>query len=144
MLPIRLLSLFSLEYHCEREVAQNSKQDCAMPVLETLFLGVLAFSILTSIYMLGLFLHRVRAQRIGLDETLRACFMGEEDAERHDPSLGDPVGRQVISMRKRRMHVCASGPELLVVPGNGYAAVILPMDVDANHRDLIQCKVYLN
>lgn len=116
-----------------------------MPVLESLFFGVLAVSILTSTYMVGLFIHRVRARRAGLDKTLWECFNGEEDVSEKvhlEESLGEP--QHIVSVRQRRMHLCSTCPDLLVVPGTCYAAVILPMDVGADQRDLVQCRVYLN
>lgn len=116
-----------------------------MPVLEILFFGILAVSVLTSVYMVGLFIHRVRVQRAGLDETLCESYMGDESMNWNTHSNDVLVERQnVVSVRIRRKHQCSTSPDLLVVPGNGYAAVLLPMDVGQNQRDLVRCRVYLN
>ncbi|HET6569052.1 MAG TPA: hypothetical protein VFG50_13890 [Rhodothermales bacterium] len=111
---------------------------------ELLFLGVLAGSIFTSTYVVGLCLLRIRARYSGVPGDTEEDFI---DLNTFTAPERRPRSTRIwnsLAMRERRMQLCTGGPDLLVVPGYGYAAVLLPFDIGESGRDLVKCHLYLN
>lgn len=115
-----------------------------MHPIELLFLGVLAGSIFASTYVVGLCLLRVRARYLHEQDGAfeDAADLGECPADEH--RIRSVRIWDTLAARERRIQLCTAGPDLLVVPGNGYAAVLLPLEIGDHGRDLVKCHVFLN